>query len=520
MTTLSSPPGTGPPSDQGLTGPPADLPRRGRRLHPISIVFAALAVGLRDLVFGVILVLSTGWWWLLVVGPVLALASSTLRWWRMTWWVDEDRVVVDRGVLQRTHRELPIDRIQQIEVIRSFRHQVLGVATVRIEAAGGEPGGEVDLLLSASEATHTRSGLLARRDRMTRTAHGDQGPAVSSDRPDEEQVLLHLGPGRLALSGLVGPQILALPVALFWLLSLLDDLPAAIRPDVDPDDVHLTGLVATLVVVVLGLVAWIAVAMVAGLLAHHDLTVSRFGGDLRLRRGLLDRREVSVPTERVQMARITRHPVLRLFGLVALRLDSAGGQSTIDATHLTVPVLTPEEADRILHVALPEAADHPGLEPAPRRALPRSLLRSTRGVVLPLVVILALLRPSTDWVIGVLVAAVLFGLVHGGLAWRGLGAHISDHLVASRRGAVVRTTSYVPTRKAQSARADATVFQRRRGLTTAFVDVAGQRSPPALTDRDRGDAARLAAVVPGATRADEQEVRGGTGLGRPPHPVA
>ena len=85
---------------------------------------------------------------------------------------------------------------------------------------------------------------------------------------------------------------------------------------------------------------------------------------------------------------------------------------------------------------------------------------------------------------------------------------------------MIRTTSYVPTRKAQSARSEATVFQRRRDLTTAFVDVAGQRSPPALTDRDQRDAARLAAVVPGAAREDEREVRAGTGLGRPPHPVA
>jgi putative membrane protein len=518
MTTVSQPPGADARGDAPAAG---SLPGQARRLHPVSIVFAALAVGLRDLVFGVVLVLSTGWWWLLLAGPLLALVSSTLRWWRMTWWVDDDRLIVDRGVFERTHRELPVDRVQQIEVIRTFRHQVLGVATLRIEAAGGEPGGEVDLLLSAHEATDIRSGLLARRDHAARGT-GPRHPTVDAGGApnDGEEVLLRLGLGRLALSGLVGPQFLALPVALVWLLSLLDDLPDAVRPDVDADDVHLTGLLATIGVVVLGVVAWVVVAMVAGVLAHHDLTVSRIAGDLRLRRGLLDRREVSVPAERVQMARVVEHPVLALFGLTSLRLDSAGGQSTVDATHLTVPALTRDEADRILALALPEAAARPALVPAPTRAIPRSLLRSTRAVLIPAGVVLAIARPTADWVVGVLVAAGLLGLTHGALAWRGLGAHISEHVVASRRGAVIRTTSYVPTRKAQSARAEATIFQRRRGLTTAHVDVAGQRSPPALTDRDQHDATRLAAVVPGATRTDEQEVRAGTGLGRSPHPVA
>src|SRR5690606_23420837 len=94
-------PGTAP-------GPGRVLPATPRRHHPAGIVFLALSVGVRDLLVVAALVLSTGWWWLLVAGPVVGLGVSALRWWRTRWWLDDDRIVVDRALLRRTHRELPV----------------------------------------------------------------------------------------------------------------------------------------------------------------------------------------------------------------------------------------------------------------------------------------------------------------------------------------------------------------------------------------------------------------------------
>src|SRR5690606_18052303 len=138
---------------------------------------------------------------------------------------------------------------------------------------------------------------------------------------------------------------------------------------------------------------------------------------------------------------------------------------------------------------------------------PRVLLRTTLRLLVPAGVAVWLFQPAAAGATAIVGAGAVAGLVRGTLVWRGLGAHIAPDLVVSRRGAVVRTVAYVPTRKAQSARARASWFQRRRRLVDAAVDVAGQRRAPTLAERDEGDAERLHAVILPAAVADEALVR-------------
>jgi putative membrane protein len=539
------PPPPGTPTPFAVPGP--DVPSR---LHPISIVFEALSIGLRDAFFVVIVSVSTGWWWLLVVGAAVLAITSVLRWQRMTWRVADGRVIVDQGVLERSHREVPIDRIQQVELVRNIRHQILGVATLRIETAGSSGGSEVELaVIPLEQAERLRVELLTARDRArsrtapstppsagerTDTNGGDTavpgapaGPAVTPDPwavsagPAPEQVLLRLGALRLALAGLTGPQLLALPVVVLWLLSLLDDLPGGLDPDLAPNGIRIAGVLAVTAVVLLGIALWLGVAMAAGILTYHDLTVSRTDHELRIRRGLLDRRDLSIPLARVQVVQVGEHPILNLFGMVSLRFWSAGGVGTADATAAAIPVLTPAEAAHLLEVAVPGSGHLDPLARAPRRALPRSLVRGLAAGAVLVAVTLVLFRPSAAAMGVIAPAMIAVGLGWGVLRWRGLGATLGKVVVAGRRGALIRQTSYVPTAKVQSARVTASFFQRRRRLATTWVDVAGRRGAPGLFDRDDLEAHRVARrLTTGEARRDEQTTRQEMGLGTGAVPVA
>jgi uncharacterized membrane protein YdbT with pleckstrin-like domain len=61
-----------------------------------------------------------------------------------------------------------------------------------------------------------------------------------------------------------------------------------------------------------------------------------------------------------------------------------------------------------------------------------------------------------------------------------MGSAMPGAFVYARDGVLIRTTSIVPAVKAQSARVTATVFQRRAGLATFHVDVAGSSAPHVL----------------------------------------
>ena len=63
--------------------------------------------------------------------------------------------------MTRKLRAVPFDRIQQVDLVRKPLHRLLGVATLRVETAGGGSAAEVDLdVVTLPEAQSLRTSLL------------------------------------------------------------------------------------------------------------------------------------------------------------------------------------------------------------------------------------------------------------------------------------------------------------------------------------------------------------------------
>jgi membrane protein YdbS with pleckstrin-like domain len=123
-------------------------------------------------------------------------------------------------------------------------------------------------------------------------------------------------------------------------------------------------------------------------------------------------------------------------------------------------------------------------------------------VVVPVAVLFAPLGLAA--LLLVVVAALDAELAYRGLGW----ATLDDHVVA-RRGGLSRETALVPVAKVQSTRLVSSPFQRRSGLATLLVDVAGRGRTPALVDGEASAMAGLrhGVLAAGAARRDEAAVR-------------
>jgi putative membrane protein len=164
----------------------------------------------------------------------------------------------------------------------------------------------------------------------------------------------------------------------------------------------------------------------------------------------------------------------------------------------------------------PGLAGLPPLLPAPpaarRRAVVRRVSLVTLFLAVPAVLVAALAPVPGAAAVGLLAFALLAvaaGAAAGELAYRGLGhALVGEHLV-TRRGGLLRQTVVVPVAKAQSARLRSSVFQRRVGLASLVVDVAGRGREPTVAEVEAGRLATLQRAVLAAPglKADEEEVR-------------
>lgn len=509
-----------------------------RRLHVLSPVFFAVGHAWRLWPLA-LLVAARRQFWLLVLGALVLLAWSTVEWLRRTYQLEGGALRLEEGVLARKLRAVPFDRIQQVDLIRKPLHRLLGVATLRVETAGGGSAAEVDLdVVTLDEARALRATLLRAKARAvaksgtvaesgapggvdgarpgsgsaTLPVGGPPAPVGGSGAPTEaeaaapppERVLLRLGLGQVMLAGITGSRAAAALVVLGPISQASDWFPGLsdwLFSRFDPEAVTPTTPAAFAAVAVLGAVVWLGLAAASSIVTDYGFTLARAGNDLVVRRGLLERREAVLPLARLQVVRIEESLLRRALGLASIRIQSAGraGGSDQTASRLAIPILQRAQINRVLEELLPGAAPVPRLLLPPPAARRRAATRSVLVATLVMAVIALLLwRLSTLDVVAVPVAvgvvalpvlalAVLLGLA----AYRHLGHATREGFLYARVGVAIRVTTAVPVAKAQSGSVRSTPFQRRAGLATLHVDIAGGGPTPRVHDESEATAERL-----------------------------
>ena len=531
-----------------------------RRLHLLSPVFFATGHARRLWPLALLLA-ARRQWWLLALGALILLAWSALEWLRRTWTLEGGALRLEEGVLSRQLRAVPFDRIQQVDLVRKPLHRLLGVATLRVETAGGGSAAEVDLhVVTLAEAQALRSTLLqakaqaagpeaagpgaagavdsrAHRDSGSATlpvggphapaggsaaaagagapadaeAPAEVGPAAGTGAaPPTERVLLRLRVGEVVLAGITGSRAAAALVVLGPLSQVTDWVPGLddwLLARFDPGSVTPTTPAAFLVVAVLAVVVWLGLAALSSVVTDYGFTLARVGDDLVVRRGLLERREAVLPLARLQVVRVEESLLRRVLSLASVRLQSAGrtGRGDETASRLAIPVLQRTEVNRVLGELLPGASPIPPLRAPPpaarRRAVVRSLLRTALAAAVVAVAVWLLaagngfgVAPGSALLLVPLLAlAVFYGLA----AYRSLGHAAGPAFLYARSGVAIRVITVVPVAKAQSGSVRSSVFQRRAGLATLHVDIAGGGPTPRVRDETEPRAEFLLQLILG-----------------------
>ncbi|WP_440989825.1 PH domain-containing protein [Haloarchaeobius baliensis] len=516
-----------------------------RRLHPVTAVVRALRYGINGLSipFFFLLVGSTAARALLgmdfggsiiellfVVAPLFGLLGAgygVASYLRFEYELTADTFDFAAGVVGRTEREIPLRRIQNVDISQSLWHRLLGVAVVRIETAGGG-GTEAELsVVSLAEANRLQREIRERRDSSARATEADPSATVPGDEATAEGVpaeptttereagtgtadglepLFAITPIELVVlsitrfrPGAIVLVIIGIPVlpelAAELLLATADPFGGPETLDLweaTPDQL----LVLLLVSLPLVLFGSYLVSGALSTLGYYGFTLARSGTDLVYERGLVQRYSGSIPTDKIQTVTLRESLAMRLLGYAALDVETAGyaGQRAEQGSQSAIPVA---ERQRVVRLAreLGEFSD-PEFDRPPKRA------RRRYGVRYGLLVggLLAVAYAVSTVVVGFTLwylPAALFILVPPAahLKWASRGYHVGEESVVVRTGFWRRRTQVVPYFRLQTVVSEATVFQRRLALASLVVDTASSstlvRATPTAFDIDAATARSL-----------------------------
>jgi putative membrane protein len=389
----------------------------GHRTHPLTAVvqgalFAAAAgVGLVGSVLS-----GDGWGDIspllslvgaAVAGLLLGLLVGWISWLFTRYVIDGTELRINSGVVTKSSRRIPYERIQSVDIAEPLVARVLGLAELRIEMAGGKDSRTSLRFLRLADARDLRRVLLSR-------AHGE---AAERDDVEHRSIITRVPPERVVIGTLLSLDFLFAAIGSVVLLVLA---------------VWFGGIVVLLGGIV-PLATWLAQIVARRVLQQWNFTLSRGERGLRIERGLLSRTSQTIPVDRVQGIAVKEPFVWRRLGWQRLEVDVAGyaahgDDEKGDSSSILLPIADPALAAAVIAELMPAATVDVPRTRAPRRSW---------------------------WFAPI------------GWRYRWVGADGSSFV--AHEGWVEQTTSIVPHRRTQSVELRQGPLQRRRRVATVEV---------------------------------------------------
>ena len=333
------------------------------RLHPLYLV-TGLGKSFKSswgLIAAGAVLIAKGYWWTLAalaIGvPLVSFISLYFTWRRFEYRVGANEIRIDSGILNRTHRSIPFDRIQDVDISQGPIARLLGLARVEFET-GGSAGDKNDDSALAAIALD-RAAALRDQVRARRATALDPGPDLAASEQAEAAPIFAMDARRVLIAGVFNFS-LAVLAGLFGATQTLGDVAGfdffarrfwreALDAGSPIADLILAHRIAA---VVAGSLLLVAIGLAAGVgrtvLREYRFRLDRTATGLRRRRGLLTLTDVTLPITRVQAAIVATGPLRERFGWHILKLQSLAKDKGNKGDHVVAPLASQAEVSTIL----------------------------------------------------------------------------------------------------------------------------------------------------------------------------
>ncbi|KIL48576.1 PH domain-containing protein [Jeotgalibacillus campisalis] len=458
-----------------------------KRLHPISAVInfvKALREALIPIV--VLIFLNQGERnsfldYLPFIGMgvfmIIILFLGILKWWRFTYRVEEGELRIEYGLFVKKKRYIPFERIQSLNYSEGIFHRPLKLVKIKVETAGTSNSLESEAELTAitkEEANELNSFISKAKKKIKERIEVDEdGVPIEEESEQEEEVegkiLYKMSAKDLVImattSGGAGVVISGL---LIFLSQFSEFIPYETVMDEFMDVVQSGILIVAVTVFIVLFFAWlIAVAMT--FIRYASFTVKLVDKDLVITRGLLEKKQTTIPLNRIQGIRFNQNLLREPFKYAAVTIESAGG-SALEKDSNTIrllPMIRSSEAPRILEEILPEYEWSTDFTGAPKRSIFRYMFWN-------LLFISFIIAPVSYFFYPYGLLSLLLYPLLAGLSWlqyKSAGYRLSEDQLTVQFRVFDKQIVYMKKKRIQSLELKETWFQRKGRVATLSATI-------------------------------------------------
>ncbi|MCK3768685.1 PH domain-containing protein [Microbacterium aerolatum] len=327
---------------------------------------------------------------LIVLGVLVVLIAAFWMVWRFQQFrISEEHVEVRKGIVFRSQRRAPLDRVQGVNLTRPFPARLIGMAKLEVVGAGTDANVPLEYL-STPKAESVRADILrlasgARAARAARAGGAQTAPAgtrrsqlVGSMNTGvsgliEGVDLADVAPEsvvKIPTGRLVGSQLLAGLLWLVFFLVLFGITMAFAVPAILAEGGPDAGFGILGIALGLGIPFIIAAVAITWAQISKSLrySIAPTPDGVRITYGLFTTITETIPPGRIFAVEVTQSMLWRPFGWWAIKINRMSGKSlaqqqssTAQQFNIVLPVGVAADVQRVLGLILPDLpeADRP-----------------------------------------------------------------------------------------------------------------------------------------------------------------
>jgi putative membrane protein len=477
----------------------------GERTHPLGLIIVFIT-GLPQLIFPVVVLLfgtarsnkgTPYTLYIIAIALGISLLFRWIAWMRFRFHLDEDDIRIEQGVINRTVRSIPYDRIQDVSIEQKLLAQVFNVGEVKFETGGGEGEDAKLSFVSMERAEALRATIRARKADHVNVAESAEAGFVREARP-----LFAMDTNRLVTLGLY-----SFSLVIFAVLGGLAQQFDFLLPFDVWDFKHWIGMAedrgvsidgvsngARIIGALFALIALITLGFATGVirtvLKEYGFRLDRNERGFRRRRGLLTKTDVVMPVNRVQAANIVTGPIRKRRGWHALKFVSLAQDSKDESDYMAAPLA---KLDEIWPIAAEAGIMPPSAETHFQRGRIRWWMVHLIPVIPVILVAMAAVVVFAEAPVArsLLLLFVPLGLLlTGALEWRKFQFAEDASRLYVRRGWWRQQLTIQPQVRVQSAEISQGPLARLAGLVTLHLGIAGGSLQLVAIPRETAEAIR------------------------------
>ncbi|WP_298470447.1 PH domain-containing protein [uncultured Erythrobacter sp.] len=416
-------------------------------------------------------------------------AFAYLGWKRLTYTVGEQDIRVESGVLSRSARSVPFERIQDVSLEEPLLPRLFGLVIVKFETGAGA-GEDISLsYLSGEEGDRLRQLVRQRRDGEVATGSEESATGAEAITEPEAQTLFAMDPRRLLIFGTFEFSLAVFAVlgGLFQYADSFVDFeiwdPELWESWLSEQGTFLSsfGAYAQIFSAVAGLIAVFVIGSATGLIRtftrEWGFLLERTARGFRRRRGLFTKTDVVMPVHRVQGVKIGTGLLRYRFGWHGLRFVSlaqdSGGANHVVAPFAKMDEIAPIVAEAGFHLPDEDTDWHRASE---RYRIDSAIIDSVFFILAAIIAGTATSIFAPDWVplaVAIPLALAVLGAAAALYSWQFHRHAIDADQIMANKGLFAPTSQLATRMKLHSVEIAQGPISRRRGYATLHLGLAG-----------------------------------------------